>query len=164
MATLATSDRNKPLLVDFVEQLLRAIELRSDNRRATRFAVVALLQLSFEPKCTPKFQQLSDRLNISLNNIINTFPEEEIETKRNAQVLLATINEGGEKGPAERRKSGSRFFKAVRTVMGNNAAGAAGHVMISYQWDSQPVAIELEKRLSEAGVKTWFDLNDVSCA
>jgi hypothetical protein len=168
VATLATSDRNKPLLVDFVLQLVRALELRSDNHRAARLAVIALSQLSFEPRCKPKFQEFKDRLNTCLDLIIDTFPDAEMDAKKNAQVLKATINES-DKPSADKKKGAGAFRRAAQAVLGGavltpsqKQAQPQGHVMISYQWDSQPLAIELEKRLTAAGVKTWFDLNDVS--
>lgn len=168
VATLATSDRNKPLLVDFVLQLVRAIELRSDNLRAARLAVIALSQLSFEPRCKPKFQEYKERLNVCLDNIIRNFPDSEMEAKRNAQVLLATINESDKPAAEKKKAAGGAFRRAANAVLGTasltpaqKAAQPQGHVMISYQWDSQPLAIEMEKRFSEAGIKTWFDLNDM---
>ena len=167
VATLATSDRNKPLLIDFVEQLTRALELRSDNGRAARLAIIALSQLSFEPRCKPKFEEFKERLNVVLDFVIATFPDDEIDAKRNAQVLKATINES-EKPTADDKKKKGGLLRAAKAVLGTakltppEKGSQTGHVMISYQWGSQTIAIEIEKRLRAAGVKTWFDLNDVS--
>ena len=189
VATLATSDRNKPLLVDFVLQLIRALELRSDNHRAVKMAITALSQLSFEPACKPKFDMYKERLNTCLDMIVTDFPTGEADLKRNAQVLKAAMNKVDKPATTiATSRQPSSFRKLAQAALGVSRASApapksaaagpgpgAGasavpettatnntkHVMISYQWDSQPIAIEIEKRLSRSGVKTWFDLNDV---
>ncbi|XP_072020743.1 uncharacterized protein [Amphiura filiformis] len=37
----------------------------------------------------------------------------------------------------------------------------SGHVMISYQWDSQERAVYIRDKLREHGYKVWFDLDDM---
>ena len=173
MATLATSDRNKPLLCDFIPQLLRALELRIDNHRAVRMAIVAISQLYFEPRCREAIQLCSGRLNQCLSTVISTFPENETELLNDAKGLQATLSMMEKRGLEQKKNvsGSSRFRRVAQAVLSSSKAAAASpaapaptvkHVMISYQWDSQPIAIEIEKRLSHAGIKTWFDMHDVS--
>ena len=36
------------------------------------------------------------------------------------------------------------------------------HIMISYQWDSQPMMIKVKDRLRHAGYKVWMDVEHMS--
>ena len=36
------------------------------------------------------------------------------------------------------------------------------HIMISYQWDSQPVMLKVKDRLKHAGYKVWMDVEHMS--
>ena len=42
-----------------------------------------------------------------------------------------------------------------------NMDNSEGHVMLSYQWDYQPLVIEVKNRLKGKGIKTWFDLENM---
>ena len=37
-----------------------------------------------------------------------------------------------------------------------------GHVMISYQWGSKPIMIEIKDRLKAAGFSVWMDIENMS--
>jgi len=44
-----------------------------------------------------------------------------------------------------------------------DAAKDVSHIMISYQWDSQPTVLQIRDRLKEAGFRIWIDVEDM-CA
>ena len=37
-----------------------------------------------------------------------------------------------------------------------------GHVMLSYQWDSQDLVLRIKKKLQKAGFNVWMDLDKLS--
>ena len=105
IATLSISDRNKPLLVDFVPLINRALKERGDdNPKLVKLSVQALAQLFFEPKCRTHFQNLKADLIKSLKTLaINQ--KEDIETAKSAEVLVHSIEELDKKPAPEPRKS-----------------------------------------------------------
>ena len=38
----------------------------------------------------------------------------------------------------------------------------AGHVMISYQWDVQPIMLKVRDRLQAEGYDVWMDVDNMS--
>jgi len=42
-----------------------------------------------------------------------------------------------------------------------NAGNESHHVMISYQWDSQELALKIRDKLEEAKYKVWIDVDDM---
>ncbi|WAR05160.1 hypothetical protein MAR_020529 [Mya arenaria] len=53
---------------------------------------------------------------------------------------------------------GSRLSSSLSADRAPNQA----HIMISYQWDSQPVMLHVKDRLREAGYKVWMDVEHMS--
>ena len=36
------------------------------------------------------------------------------------------------------------------------------HIMISYQWDCQPIMVKVKDKLRQAGYKVWMDVEHMS--
>jgi len=90
------------------------------------------------------------------------------ETWKSACILAASIQEGasstsgGAAVPSRRRSFVSGLIPQRKASTTTAQQIGAQHVMISYQWTHQDPAKAIETYLSEAGVKTWFDLKDMS--
>jgi hypothetical protein len=156
--------------VEFVELVTRALEERNTNQRMVRFAIVALSQLYFEPKCRLEFERCKPRLLKVLAFVIETTEANDQETWRSAMVFKASLD--------DKPKTQAPAAPKLRSVVGSFRAfgkkdsGPASaksqvvkkdqHVFISYQWAHQVFAKTLEKQLRDAGYKTWFDLNDMT--
>ncbi|KAH9254147.1 hypothetical protein BASA81_007736 [Batrachochytrium salamandrivorans] len=175
VSTLAKSDRNKPLLAAFVPLLCQAAEAPY-NFRAIKYTVNALSQLVFDAQCRVEIVRLGNQLSIFLTRIDFTqYTElERAEVIKTTQVLLASIDDLLHPKPrrvsaaAQPQKSASKlasFLKGKSASAMASAVAAAEvpktHIMISYQWDAQPTAIQLNDLLTANGYKTWFDLNDM---
>jgi hypothetical protein len=96
----------------------------------------------FSPESKAGMVQLKDDINRACERIVwSTYAleEEAKEVQKEIQVLLSSIAD---------------LANPLKNL-------PMGHVMISYNWSCQPLAIELEKRLKLAGYPTWFDLNDM---
>lgn len=178
VATLAKSDRNKPLLAAFVPLLCQAAEAPY-NFRAIKYTVNALSQLVFDQRCRGEIVRLGNQLMTYLSrvNFSQYVEEERVEVSKTTQVLLASIDDllrpkarrvSATMAAAQQKPTGklASFLKGKPVAALASAAAAAAeapktHVMISYQWDAQPVAIQLNDLLTANGFKTWFDLNDM---
>lgn len=151
-ALLAKSDLNKPFMADFVPQCLISLQERSDmNRRLGMFAVETLSQLIFEKQCRPAFEkdkvQLIDILEKKVIAQDQNYPPNIIKT---AKVLVGSIHKLGS-DPAQVEKN---IITRVDATPENEA-----HVMISYQWEHQSLALRLATDLKERqGLKVWFDM------
>jgi len=201
ISVLTCSDRNKPLLVNFVELVTRALELRGDNQRMVKYSVVALSQLFFEPKCRPEFDRCKDRILAVLDTVISTTKESDLQTYKSASVFKASLEDKPKPAVVAPASSGAganklrsvvSALRGAKTFASGSAAAAAKaadaaapaaaaaaakatdaaapaaaaapilqHVMISYEWSSQTSAKALNTYLQSAGLKTWFDLNDM---
>ncbi|KAH9259727.1 hypothetical protein BASA81_002149 [Batrachochytrium salamandrivorans] len=166
ISVLATSDGNKPLLAEFIPLILRAMEERPDNERMLKYAVVALSQLAFDTNSQPVLLEHEERVLDCLNQVISKTRKTDKETFRTASVLRATIESGFELQPAAPAQEPARKPSIVAQLVRRVSAATPPpskpkHVMISYQWDVQPIAKALEAALSKNGIKTWFDLNDM---
>ena len=165
LSILATSDRNKPLLIDFVALVTRAIELRISNQRMVKYAIHILSQLYFEPKCRQEFDRVKSNLLPLLKQIIQTSLENDVETSKDAIIFKASLEEKPKSEMVARRSSAFRslFSKAPSSQPATpNNSNEGKHIMISYQWDSQPIAIQIQTYLKACGFNTWFDLENVS--
>ena len=88
VATLATSDANKPLLQNFVPLTTRAMKERgSDNLRLVKYSVQVLSQLFFEPRCLDAFESVKDELIIELEKAREMLASSDPEASRDAAVL-----------------------------------------------------------------------------
>ena len=146
ISILAVSDRNKPLLADFIPLITRSMEDRPKNERLNKFAVHALSQLIFEKTAAPYFEECSELILSCLGKIIPRVSKTDKETYKLASVLRSTLETGDYGKPPEKTEVVEK---------------PKGHVMISYQWDFQHVAKLLQEKIAAHGLKTWFDLNDM---
>ena len=58
-------------------------------------------------------------------------------------------------------------FKTARCIHGPavwyiSETQVVPHVMLSYQWQSQPVMLQVKERLVNAGYKVWMDVDYMS--
>ena len=90
VSILATSDRNKPLLVDFIPLLVTALESSAKNARLAKFSVKALAELYFHSDARVKIEGLKHRLVVELSR--NHIYRADLETYQLASMLRTALD------------------------------------------------------------------------
>lgn len=94
LSILTTSDKNKPLLVNFIPLISRAMQERSANLRMMRFAINALSQLVYEKSAKEEFEANEDALLESINKFISTTKKTDPQMYQLAAVLRSSLENG----------------------------------------------------------------------
>ena len=138
---LAINDTNKRVLGQkgAVQVLVAMITTSSDNGEKAS-AVKALWMLAFDENN----KNLITQHEGALDTLRQLQHSEDPDVQKGAAGALWEI-EG---------KTARKQAEEIREVSGN-------HVMISYQWDSQEVLVEVKNKLQASGYRVWMDLEQM---
>jgi hypothetical protein len=77
-------------------------------------------------------------------------------------VALAQLRDGGSSTDASRHSAGKALFQLEERKPARLSAGvAAKHVMLSYNWDHQPVIKRIHAALVQRGYTVWIDVEQM---
>jgi len=141
LSHLAINDTNKRVLGQkgAIQVLVSMIKTSSDNGEKAS-AVKALWMLAFDENNKNLIAQEEGALN-SLRQLQHN---KDPDVQKGAAGALWEI-EG---------KTARKQAEETKEVSGN-------HVMISYQWDSQEVLVEVKNKLQASGYRVWMDLEQM---
>ena len=141
LSHLAINDTNKRVLGQkgAVHVLVAMITTSSDNGEKAS-AVKALWMLAFDENN----KNLITQQEGALDTLRQLQHSEDPDVQKGAAGALWEI-EG---------KTARKQAEETREVSGN-------HVMISYQWDSQEVLVEVKNKLQASGYRVWMDLEQM---
>ena len=88
--------------------------------------------------------------------------KEAIRQKEEGAMDILQQLQHSENPQVQRAAAGALWELEGKTVRHSERIESTGnHVMISYQWDSQEVLVELKNRLRESGYRVWMDLEQM---
>ena len=140
LSCLAMNDTNKKVLGEkgAIPILVAVIKTSNDDGEKAS-AVRALWVLAFDENNKKAITQENGALDI-LRGLKH---HEDPEVQKAAAGALWELEE-----------KIARDLEKIETTVGN-------HVMISYQWDSQEVLLEVKNRLQASGYRVWMDLEQM---
>ena len=88
--------------------------------------------------------------------------KEDIRQKEEGAMDILQQLQHSENPQVQRAAAGALWELEGKTVRHSERIESTGnHVMISYQWDSQKVLVELKNRLRASGYRVWMDLEQI---
>ena len=139
LSRLAINDTNKRVLGEkgAIQVLVSIIKTSNDNSEKVS-AVNALWVLAFDENNKKAITQDKETLDILRRLQQSDDPE------------------------VQKAAAGALWELEGKTARNSEMAKATGnHVMISYQWDSQEVMVEVKNRLQASGYRVWMDLEQM---
>ena len=172
---ISTSDANKPLLREAIPALIKALKLRGGtNDLMTKDIVKTFLQLTYDPGCKSDLLENADWLCEFLTRVIIA-PKYDREALMSSQLLQNSLKPppppSGVTQQSDTRR-GSKSFKGVvsavmarknslKPVESTEQVGGGKHVMLSYNWNIQPLVKHIDEKLRQQGIKVWLDIRDM---
>ena len=137
---LAINDTNKNILgQNGVIPVLISVIKTSNEDEEKASATRALWMLAFDDNNKEKVRQEEGAMDIL----------HQLQQSENSEVQKAAAGALWELEGKTARQSSERI------------ASTRNHVMISYQWDSQEVLVEVKNRLQASGYRVWMDLEEM---
>ena len=139
LSRLAINDTNKRVLGEkgVIQVLVSIIKTSNDNSEKAS-AVNALWVLAFDENNKKAITQDKETLDILRRLQQSDDPE------------------------VQKAAAGALWELEGKTARNSEMTKATGnHVMISYQWDSQEVLVEVKNRLQASGYRVWMDLEQM---
>ena len=139
LSRLAINDTNKRVLGEkgAIQVLVSIIKTSNDNSEKAS-AVNALWVLAFDENNKKAITQDKETLDI-----------------------LRGLQQGDDP-EVQKAAAGALWELEGKTARNSEMTKATGnHVMISYQWDSQEVLVEVKNRLQASGYRVWMDLEQM---
>ena len=139
LSRLAINDTNKRVLGEkgAIQALVSIIKTSNDNSEKVS-AVNALWVLAFDENNKKAITQDKETLDILRRLQQSDDPE------------------------VQKAAAGALWELEGKTARNSQMTKATGnHVMISYQWDSQEVLVEVKNRLQASGYRVWMDLEQM---
>ena len=139
LSRLAINDTNKRVLgkKGAIQVLVSIIKTSNDNSEKAS-AVNALWVLAFDENNKKAITQDKETLDILRGLQQSDDPE------------------------VQKAAAGALWELEAKTARNSEMTKATGnHVMISYQWDSQEVLVEVKNRLQASGYRVWMDLEEM---
>ena len=140
LSHLAINDDNKKILgqIGVIPVLISVIKTSKEDEEKAN-ATRALWMLAFDDNNKEKIGQEEGAMDIL----------HQLQDSENPEVQKAAAGTLWElEGKIARQSSG-------------RIASTRNHVMISYQWDSQEVLVEVKNRLQASGYRVWMDLEQM---
>ncbi|ESO93488.1 hypothetical protein LOTGIDRAFT_232580 [Lottia gigantea] len=134
---IAVNDNNKIKIVQ-CKALPLLVKMMKLDRNSQYLGVMVLWTLAFSPVNCPSISKEPGCLE-ALNDIVKS---EDTTLSHAARGALWEIDDYEQENAANESES--------------------GHVMISYQWDAQPVLLKIKDKLKQAGYKVWMDVEHMS--
>nr|XP_054752090.1 uncharacterized protein LOC129257722 [Lytechinus pictus] len=148
LGRLAAHDNNKKKIVEAGGLPLIINMLHEKTTVAQEAAVNALWSLAFCDDVSEKLRTNTDCMEILQELSVSSSPE----VSKAAHGALWVINKEGEKTDLEKKSTeGAGTMKSVQS--------RRQHVMISYQWDNQPLILQMRDEIKRAGYKLWVDVD-----
>ena len=137
---LAINDDNKKILgqIGVIPVLISVIKTSNEDEEKAS-ATRALWMLAFDDNNKEKIRQEEGAMDIL----------HQLQDSKNPEVQKAAAGALWELEGKTARQSSERI------------ASTRNHVMISYQWDSQEVLVEVKNRLQASGYRVWMDLEQM---
>ena len=140
LSHLAINDANKNILgQNGVIPVLISVIKTSNEDEEKASATRALWMLAFDDNNKEKVRQEEGAMDIL----------HQLQQSKNSEVQKAAAGALWELEGKTARQSSERI------------ASTRNHVMISYQWDSQEVLVEVKNRLQASGYRVWMDLEQM---
>ena len=140
LSHLAINDANKKILgQNGVIPVLISVIKTSNEDEEKASATRALWMLAFDDNNKEKVRQEEGAMDIL----------HQLQQSENSEVQKAAAGALWELEGKTARQSSERI------------ASTRNHVMISYQWDSQEVLVEVKNRLQASGYRVWMDLEQM---
>ena len=140
LSHLAINDANKTILgQNGVIPVLISVIKTSNEDEEKASATRALWMLAFDDNNKEKVRQEEGAMNIL----------HQLQQSRNSEVQKAAAGALWELEGKTARQSSEKI------------ESTGNHVMISYQWDSQEVLVEVKNRLQASGYRVWMDLEQM---
>ena len=140
LSHLAINDANKNILgQNGVIPVLISVIKTSNEDEEKASATRALWMLAFDNNNKEKVRQEEGAMDIL----------HELQQSRNSEVQKAAAGALWELEGKTARQSSEKI------------ESTGNHVMISYQWDSQEVLVEVKNRLQASGYRVWMDLEQM---
>ena len=140
LSHLAINDDNKKILgqIGVIPVLISVIKTSNEDEEKAS-ATRALWMLAFDDNNKEKVRQEEGAMDIL----------HQLQQSENSEVQKAAAGALWELEGKTARQSSERI------------ASTRNHVMISYQWDSQEVLVEVKNRLQASGYRVWMDLEEM---
>ena len=140
LSHLAINDDNKKILgqIGVIPVLISVIKTSNEDEEKAS-ATRALWMLAFDDNNKEKVRQEEGAMDIL----------HQLQQSENSEVQKAAAGALWELEGKTARQSSERI------------ASTRNHVMISYQWDSQEVLVEVKNRLQASGYRVWMDLEQM---
>ena len=140
LSHLAINDANKTILGQkgVIPVLISVIKTSNEDEEKAS-ATRALWMLAFDDNNKEKVRQEEGAMNIL----------HQLQQSRNSEVQKAAAGALWELEGKTARQSSEKI------------ESTGNHVMISYQWDSQEVLVEVKNRLQASGYRVWMDLEQM---
>ena len=140
LSHLAINDANKTILgQNGVIPVLISVIKTSNEDEEKASATRALWMLAFDDNNKEKVRQEEGAMNIL----------HQLQQSKNSEVQKAAAGALWELEEKTARQSSEKI------------ESTGNHVMISYQWDSQEVLVEVKNRLQASGYRVWMDLEQM---
>ena len=140
LSHLAINDANKTILgQNGVIPVLISVIKTSNEDEEKASATRALWMLAFDDNNKEKVRQEEGAMNIL----------HQLQQSKNSEVQKAAAGALWELEGKTARQSSEKI------------ESTGNHVMISYQWDSQEVLVEVKNRLQASGYRVWMDLEQM---
>ena len=140
LSHLAINDANKTILgQNGVIPVLISVIKTSNEDEEKASATRALWMLAFDDNNKEKVRQEEGAMDIL----------HQLQQSRNSEVQKAAAGALWELEGKTARQSSEKI------------ESTGNHVMISYQWDSQEVLVEVKNRLQASGYRVWMDLEQM---
>ena len=188
LLTISVSDANKPLLKKAIPIMIKALRLRGETVPKMVVDIVkTLLQLTYDPDCMKMMIDNKTELIILLQKLIVP-PKYDMDARMSSQNLQNVLSPppaaappaAPPQGSAATKQGGPKLSNFVRNIVTkkNDAApsdaaarppsgrrkssvsrtSSVKHVMLSYNWDIQPIVKRVDELLTSNGIKTWLDM------
>ena len=140
LSHLAINDDNKKILgqIGVIPVLISVIKTSNEDEEKAS-ATRALWMLAFDDNNKEKIRQEEGAMDML----------HQLQQSENSEVQKAAAGALWELEGKTARQSSERI------------ASTRNHVMISYQWDSQEVLVEVKNRLQASGYRVWMDLEEM---
>ena len=140
LSHLAINDDNKKILgqIGVIPVLVSVIKTSNEDEEKAS-ATKALWMLAFDDNNKEKVRQEDGAMDVL----------HQLQDSENPEVQKAAAGALWELEGKTARQSSERI------------ASTRNHVMISYQWDSQEVLVEVKNRLQASGYRVWMDLEQM---
>ena len=140
LSHLAINDDNKKILgqIGVIPVLISVIKTSNEDEEKAS-ATRALWMLAFDDNNKEKIRQEEGAMDML----------HQLQQSENSEVQKAADGALWELEGKTARQSSERI------------ASTRNHVMISYQWDSQEVLVEVKNRLQASGYRVWMDLEEM---